>query len=285
MQIVCPHCETSYSVAPEAIGLAGRTVRCVRCRETWHATTDDMARADALVGAVDEIGRTSDTAASSDFASDPQPTNAQFSETVPEVESPPLAHDDEHSPERGWTDAAPGGTIVHRHGPEITARPRTARKFRFASGPVKPIRINLNIAITAMAALVLGLVIWRNDVVRLMPQTAGFFKLIGLDVNLRTLAFVDVRVTAETVNGNRVFVIEGAIAGTARKPVEIPRLRFVVQDGRGADIYAWNAVVEQAVLNPGEKVAFRSRLASPPDQARGIVVRFFHRRDLASGSA
>jgi endonuclease I len=57
-----------------------------------------------------------------------------------------------------------------------------------------------------------------------------------------------------------------------------------VQNAQGADIYAWNAVVEQPVVNPGEKVAFKSRLASPPAEAHTLVVRFFHRRDLASGS-
>ena len=79
-------------------------------------------------------------------------------------------------------------------------------------------------------------------------------------------------------------MIEGAIAAASRKPVEIPRLRFVVQNASGADIYAWNAVVDQAVVQPGERVAFKSRLASPPADAHSVVVRFFHRRDLASGS-
>ena len=139
-------------------------------------------------------------------------------------------------------------------------------------------------AIAAMAALVLALIVWRNDVVRALPQTAAFFQFTGLGVNLRNLAFEDVRVSTETVNGSRVFVIEGAIAAASRKAVEVPRLRFVVQDARGADIYAWNAVVDQAVIQPGEKIAFKSRLASPPADAQHIVVRFFHRRDLTSGS-
>ena len=72
--------------------------------------------------------------------------------------------------------------------------------------------------------------------------------------------------------------------GARRGASAFPRLRFVVQDARGVDIYAWNAVVEQAVLQPGEKVAFRSRLASPPDGAHRVIVRFFNRRDLPSGS-
>ena len=240
MNIVCPNCGTSYDVEASALGPDGRTVRCVRCRETWHARIDDVARADALVEAADEIGW--DQAAGQAPAAAPSPSRL-----------------------------APG-------------RRGSLRKFAFGSGPARSVGFSPSIAIAAMAALVVALIFWRNDVVRLLPQTAAFFQFAGLGVNLRNLAFEDVRVSTEMVNGNQVFVIEGAITPTARKAVEIPRLRFVVQDARGADIYAWNSVVDQAVVKPGEKVAFKSRLASPPADAHSIVVRFFNRRDLASGS-
>src|SRR5260370_1372701 len=114
-----------------------------------------------------------------------------------------------------------------------------------------------------MGALVLALVIWRVDVVRLVPQAAAFYKMVGLEVNLRGLAFKDVKITSETMEGKPVLVIEGVIVGLARKPVELPRLRFSVRDAQGAEIYAWNALLEQAVLNPGERAWFKSRLASP----------------------
>ena len=64
--------------------------------------------------------------------------------------------------------------------------------------------------------------IWRADVVRLMPQTATFFKMIGMGVNLRGLAFDDLKITTETVNNRPVLLIEGMITDIARKPVEIP---------------------------------------------------------------
>ena len=35
MLIVCPNCTTSYQVDTSAIGMAGRSVRCVRCKTTW----------------------------------------------------------------------------------------------------------------------------------------------------------------------------------------------------------------------------------------------------------
>jgi len=155
-------------------------------------------------------------------------------------------------------------------------------------GPVGRMRVprgvSLPTACAAMGALVLALLIWRVDVVRLLPQTAGFYKMVGLDVNLRGLKFKDVKITSETVEGKPVLVIEGVIVGEASKPVELPRLRFSVRDAQGAEIYAWNAVLEQPILQPGEKAWFKSRLASPPPEGRNIDVRFFSKRDIARGN-
>jgi hypothetical protein len=118
-----------------------------------------------------------------------------------------------------------------------------------------------------------------------LPQTAAFYNMVGLEVNLRGLLFKDVKVSSEDVEGKPVLLIEGVIVGQARKPVELPRLRFSVRDAQGAEIYAWNAVLEQAVLKPGEKAWFKSRLASPPPEGRNIDVRFFNKRDIAAGGA
>lgn len=233
-----------------------------------------MAQADVLAQAAEGIGW-DQAAPAAGTASAPQETAEQY---VPRIESPPLAGDD---PPADWTsngDDAPGPSRPAK------GRRTTLRKFAFGSGPARGLSFSPPMAIAAMAALALALIMWRNDVVRLMPQTAAFFQFAGLGVNLRNLAFEDVRVSTEMVDGNRVFVIEGAIAPTSRKPVEIPRLRFVVQDAGGVEIYAWNSVVDQAVIRPGEKVPFRSRLASPPADAHSVVVRFFHPRDLATGS-
>ena len=74
------------------------------------------------------------------------------------------------------------------------------------------------------------------------------------------LAFKDVKLSSETVDGKQVLVIEGVIVGQGKKPLDIPRLRFAVRDAQGAEIYAWNAVLEQTVLQPSERAFFRSRL-------------------------
>ena len=92
------------------------------------------------------------------------------------------------------------------------------------------------------------------------------------------------KVTSETAEGKPVLVIEGVIVGETRKPVELPRLRFSVRDAQGAEIYAWNTVLEQSSLKPDETAWFKSRLPSPPAEGRNIDIRFFNRRDLPGGS-
>ena len=134
----------------------------------------------------------------------------------------------------------------------------------------------------AMGAMVFALIAWRGDMVRAMPQTDAFYKMIGLGVNLRGIAFDDLKISTETVNNKPVLLIEGSLVDVARKSVDIPRLRFIVRDAKGADIYAWNAVLEQPIINPGEKAWFKTRLASPPAEGREIAVRFFHKSDVAS---
>ena len=171
----------------------------------------------------------------------------------------------------------------HDEIPTTTHRQRLARLFRLPSLPRIPFMpsIGLPTACAAMGALILALMIWRADVVRLLPQTATFYKMVGLEVNLRGLAFKDIKITNETVDGKPVLVIEGVIVGETRKTVELPRLRFSVRDAQGAEIYAWNAVLEQPVLKPGERAYFKSRLAAPPPEGRNIDIRFFNKRDLA----
>ncbi len=286
MQITCPHCTTSYAVDPAKFGAAGRKVRCARCQEVWQAYPEEIA---ALAPAPEPAFA---AARSAPAAADRHPASSDWrEEDAPHIESPSIS--------AGWdeADAAPdqGSQAIQAADDSASAKPsRWRRGFGRGtgaradrSGPGLKAYLpaaNLKTACVAMAAMVFALVFWRTDIVRLMPQTATFFKSIGFGVNLRGLAFEDIKLTTETVDGKPVLVIEGSIVDTTRKAVELPRLRFIVRDADGADIYAWNAVLERSVLNPGEKAWFKSRLASPPPEGREIAVRFFNRRDVTAGA-
>jgi predicted Zn finger-like uncharacterized protein len=284
MHIICPHCSTSYAIDLATLGATGRSVRCSRCKEVWQAWPEQVVGAPAMAAA----GKAD---AEQDAAAEWEAMAAEedgAEQDTPLIDSPSISGD--------WVDPAagegrPGGTAadwIREDGQDAVAEAPQRLSLRNFFNPSALLRGSFAVlptACAAMGALVLALVIWRVDVVRLLPQTATFYKMVGLEVNLRGLMFKDVKITTETVDGKPVLVIEGSITGEATKPVELPRLRFSVRDAQGAEIYAWNTVLEQPVLKPGEQAWFKSRLASPPPEGRNIDIRFFSKRDIAGGSA
>jgi predicted Zn finger-like uncharacterized protein len=288
MHIICPHCTTSYAIDLTTLGAAGRSVRCSRCKEVWLARPEDATdiAAPAMAAASEQAGNDDAAAEWEAMARE----DDRWEPQTPVVDSPSISsgwqtdEDPHQANESDWPSVAryDGQDMEGRRLGRLSGLRKFLRLPTSLGASGKPF-ISLPTACAGMGALLLALVIWRVEVVRLMPQTATFYKMVGLEVNLRRLAFKDVKVTTETVEGKPVLVIEGAIMGEARKPVELPRLRFSVRDAQGAEIYAWNAVLEQSVLNPGEKAWFKSRLASPPPEGRNIDVRFFSKRDITGG--
>ena len=80
-----------------------------------------------------------------------------------------------------------------------------------------------------------------------------------------------------------VLVVEGSIVNVTKRPVEVPRLRLSVLNEARSEVYSWTALPSRSILNPGEGLPFRSRLASPPAETHTVQVRFFSRRDITSG--
>ena len=288
MHIVCAHCTTSYAIDMATLGPAGRNVRCSRCKEVWLARPEDAVAAAPAMAAASQSGGNfdgnTDPAAEWDALA-----REEAGHETPVVDSPPIAggwQDDGSSQDADWT-ALAGQDDPYAEG----GRPRTGWLRNLLKRPAprsaapRTTFVNLRTACAAMGALVVALIVWRADVVRLLPQTANFYKMVGLEVNLRGLLFKDVKVTTEAVEGKPVLVIEGVIVSDVRKPTDVPRLRFSVRDAQGAEIYAWNSVLEQTVLKPGDRTRFKSRLASPPAEGRSIDIRFFNRHDIAGGSA
>jgi predicted Zn finger-like uncharacterized protein len=284
MHIICPHCTTTYAIEVSTLGPAGRTVRCSRCKKVWLARPEDAVFVQALAPSMADGGGQAPNSPPAAARNDPAGSEFEQDHATPVVESPSISAELPADSEVGReVNSVP---VVR---PEKARTPRPPRRSLLRR--LKPSfsfglpSVSLATVCAATGALVVALMIWRADVVRLLPQTAAFYQMVGLEVNLRGLLFKDVRVTSENVDGKPVLVIEGVIVGQAKKPVELPRLRFSVRDAQGAEIYAWNAVLEQSILKPGEKAWFKSRLASPPPEGRNIDVRFFNKRDIAAGGA
>jgi predicted Zn finger-like uncharacterized protein len=313
MQIVCPNCATSYDVQPAALGPAGRSVRCARCRTIWHAEPTPepaVVAVEAAVAAAAEPQAAEGESAAGEFdwslggdeANDAKPVApaaAEVSEgAVPSEPSPQGAVEDIFAAADGKT-IEPGeapsvvptidgdvvvepAAAVQPENIETVAARRTPRQKKSRRKLRWP-RPGQRAAIVALAVMVAGLIVGRAKVVQFAPQSASLYAAIGLPVNLRGLVFENVRTTGEVHEGVPVLIVEGTIANTVNRTVEVPRLRFAMRNRSGQEIYAWTSVTGRSNLAPGETAAFRTRLASPPADGRDVIVRFFHRRDFLAG--
>lgn len=276
MLIVCPSCTTAYRIELSTLGAAGRTVRCARCRATWFASVAELAA--VALPAVREVDRARQPAPDESGAADQQLIDASRVETAsaetPSItipNSPPLV------PALAQDSAVAPGT-----GPDIEtvaarrARQAGAKRRRPGRWPGLPM------IILVLAGIIAALLNWRAAVVRFVPQTGSLFSAVGLPVNLRGLTLENVKTAVEAHEGVSVLVVEGTIANITRQPVEVPRLRFAVRNAAGYEVYAWTTLPGEAVLAPGDRAPFRSRLASPPADAQDIIVRFFNKRDVTA---
>ncbi len=178
----------------------------------------------------------------------------------------------EHDATVPLADATIGGDVE-----TVAARRARQRARRRLPSPGLPATI---MALIAINAILIG---WRADVVKVLPQTASLYAALRMPVNLRGLDFADVTTVAEAHEGVSVLVVEGTIASTSKNVVPVPRLRFAMRNAKGQEIYTWTALPTRSVLAPGETLAFRSRLASPPPDGSDVTVRFFSRHDRVAG--
>lgn len=310
----------SYELGPQALGAGGRTVRCARCRTVWFAESIAEASAEPVDALATASGGADDNAAPTDnpesdnldqapagqwpaeptdsddpgFALHPDLTGDGTSPDIFDAnpagnpaavfaDSPSIVPPEGELPPPIDESLFPitGGSVENFAARRARARARKTRRFPKIPAvrwPLAPLPTALLILVTT-TAIILG---WRADIVRLAPQTASFYDRLGLEVNLRGLVFENLKVSRETHEGIPVLAIEGEIASVASKPVEIPRLRFAVLNGRGLEIYSWTAMPPRPFANAGERMPFRSRLASPPTESHDIVVRFYNRRDATT---
>jgi len=310
MQIVCPNCKTSYQLADTAIGANGRSVRCVRCRTLWRAmppaipasAADETAVAafSSELGAEPPPGPAVEIAAAPPMApveTSPQPSpdgQAGSSEGAASAlaEAPPMALSEIPIPADDAPPLVPAadGEAPPAPAAELDNGPPdiesvAARRARAAARKRRNRwrQIPLSVAIVALIVISGGLLSWRKEVVRYVPQLASFYSAIGMPVNLRGLAFTDLKIGNEIHDGVPVLVVEGLIVSMVSTPVEIPRIRFALRSATGAEVYSWTAQPSQPVLGAFETLPFRSRLASPPAEGHDIQVRFFTRRDAVAG--
>ena len=320
MLIVCPNCATSYMIDQAAVGPAGRTVRCARCKASWFAGGPEPAP--DVTATVDTVNAEAEVPlAPAARAKAPQPVAAaappppparaaanassEVSESTPNVSQtktpstePPQqepAPVEAQAPEPEPVTIADAPPLVPPIEPEAAndepdseeaeseAESFDARRKRLQARRKQSRRSSRWTAVVlVLLACNVALVSARSEVVRYLPQTASLFAAIGLPVNLRNLKFENVKILKEAQGGIDTLIVQGAIASEAGKPVAVPRLRFAARNETGQEVYTWTMPPPRSILGPSERLEFRSQIPEPPVDARDVMVRFFTAKDAGA---
>jgi predicted Zn finger-like uncharacterized protein len=116
----------------------------------------------------------------------------------------------------------------------------------------------------------------RDAIVRAVPALGSLYAAIGLPV-LHGLELRNVKSTLLFDSGGHVLAVVGEIANLEHDVQPVPALRVALRGADGRDIYSWTATAPKSKLNAGETVAFRTRLAAPPEGAQRVVIQFADR--------
>ncbi|MEO0883509.1 MAG: MJ0042-type zinc finger domain-containing protein [Pseudomonadota bacterium] len=129
---------------------------------------------------------------------------------------------------------------------------------------------------TALASLLIvgGLVVFRNDVVRVWPQAAEAYKAAGLEVNRFGLDFVSVD-ASRTFDGTMpILTISGTVTNVTAISQPGSSVRIGLRDEVGAEVASLIAPMDTSEIAPGASANFSTRLENPPVEAFDLELSF-----------
>jgi predicted Zn finger-like uncharacterized protein len=143
--------------------------------------------------------------------------------------------------------------------------PLPRRRFGRAAGPF---------ALLLVVAGVMTAVGERRAIVKAAPPVARFYAAIGLPVNLREMALENVGARLGLLDDRKVLLVEGSLVNLRGVAADTPNLRIAVRGADSRELYVWTVRAPKTHLGPNEKTSFRARLATPPEGAKDVLVKF-----------
>ena len=260
MIITCPHCQTRYQVAFEAIGSAGRKVQCAHCQKAWSQAPVDP---DAMADADPQVRGVAEDALDEALAAEEHRVAVEVAQRLAEVEKAKQDQDKQ----AGKVDPA-----VIRNRMRAFSRRQHAITAQL---PLARLRRTARIASTVvLVGLVAGSYFGRVQLVEQFPAMAGIYAAIGLPVNVIGLEFEQLTTLRTLRDGKEVLIVTGEIVGVQKTPVMVPAVVVTLIDEAGAGIYEWSVMPEARDLMVGERTSFNTQLPLPPSNAARVRLSF-----------
>lgn len=260
MIITCPHCQTRYQVAFEAIGSTGRKVQCAHCQQAWSQAPVDP---DASDDADPQVRNVAEDALDDALASEERRVAAEVAERLAAAEK---------SKQSESKEAAKLDPAVIRKQQRAFSRRRHVMESRL---PLARLRRGARVlGAVALAGLIAGSYFGRVSVVEQFPSMAGVYAAVGLTVNVVGLEFDKLNTLRTLRDGKDVLIVSADIVGVQKTPVVVPAVVVTLIDEAGNGIYEWSVTPEARDLMAGERVGFETQLQMPPVSAARVRLSF-----------
>jgi predicted Zn finger-like uncharacterized protein len=126
----------------------------------------------------------------------------------------------------------------------------------------------------AMVALVVAAALFRVDVVRLWPRTAGAYAKVGLAVNPTGLAPENVLAGPGLKNGHAAVIVSGVVRNVETRSHDPAPLRVALLDKAGKTLTSQVIELPAGRLQPGQTRPFSTAFLDPPSAAANVQVEF-----------
>ena len=244
MILTCPECASRYFVDDSKVGSAGRVVRCASCGNRWTARNEEST---------DLFDEPSEATMAGDAAMAPVDAAATTSAASEADSEPPVS-------------ALPGEEL-----PKVfRARADAERRLREATATGV---IWAGMA-AAMAVTVVGALIFRIDVVRLWPTTAGAYASVGLPVNTVGLVIENLKAEPSLEDGHAAVTITGIMRNITDHAVIAPPLRVELRNAKDKRVAGRIAAAADPKIPPSEIRHFAITILDPPRTAKDLVIDF-----------
>lgn len=124
------------------------------------------------------------------------------------------------------------------------------------------------------ALAITAAVIWRNDVVRVWPESAHAFKAAGLEVNRFGLDFVDIEASRTFDGTTPILTVSGSVTNVSRIAQPGSGVRIGLRDELGVEVASLVTSIDQQEVPPGGDARFTTRLENPPVEAFDLELSF-----------
>ena len=241
MILTCPECASRYFVDDSKVGRTGRVVRCASCGHRWTARSEEPL----------------------DLFDEPEP--ATLADQVESLEQLPES--------LGAAEEPPVSDLPGEELPKVfRARADAERRLRAATTTGV---VWAGMA-AAMAVIVVAALIFRIDVVRILPGSAGAYAAVGLPVNTVGLVIDrdSIKAQPSMQEGHAAVTVTGAIRNITEHEVLAPPLRVELLNEKAKRVAGQLAAAADAKIPPGEVRHFSITFLDPPRTAKDLQIGF-----------